>query len=327
MEKIIKHRLSLQIQKALEGHIEMMSNNRRSATCYGKKSGTPLIQYDTEQGAQSGAAYVLERYGNSMVPYQCDVCNSWHLSPMDRSVAHSITCYGKVSGKILTQYDTNHGAQSAAAYVLEEHGKKMVPYQCQRCQFWHLSPIERQTEHTSWSCSCVGENNHSKDCYKSKSDAECRAQILKEDMGKILNVYRCPETDCIWHLTKKDPQQYAASKRSKTCTNREGGYRMEYDTEDYALRGANHAQKNHGGGHLSAYLCSSCGKWHIGSIETGTQSFTGRKSTTCTNKKGGYRMEYDTEEEAKGGVNYTRERYGRDVLAYLCSSCDKWHIG
>ena len=46
-----------------------------------------------------------------------------------------------------------------------------------------------------------------------------------------------------------------------------------------------------------------------------------------TNKEGGYRMEYDTEEEATDGVNYTRERYGRDVLAYICSSCDKWHIG
>ena len=56
-----------------------------------------------------------------MVPYLCEVCNLWHLSPMDRSVAHSITCYGKVSGKILTQYDTNQDAKSTAAYVLEEH--------------------------------------------------------------------------------------------------------------------------------------------------------------------------------------------------------------
>lgn len=102
--------------------------NRRSSTCYGKASGTLLTEYDTEQDAQSGAAFVLERYGKSMVPYQCDECRFWHLSPMmDRRVVHSSSCYGKVSGKALAQYDTKHDAQSAAANVLKEHRKKMVP--------------------------------------------------------------------------------------------------------------------------------------------------------------------------------------------------------
>ena len=103
---------------------------------------------------------------------------------------------------------------------------------------------------------------------------------------------------------------------------------MEYDTEGEALKGAVHARERHGN-ELSAYLCSLCGKWHVGSSARSNAggSFIGRKSTTCTSKHGTYRMEYDTEEEALNGVNYTWERYGREVSAYLCSTCDKWHIG
>ena len=246
-----------------------MSQNRRSSTCYGKASGTLLTEYDSEQDAQSGAAFVLERYGKSMVSYQCNECRFWHLSPMmDRRVVHSSSCYGKVSGKALAQYDTKHDAQSAAANVLKEHRKKMVPYKCQGCCFWHLSPIERQTKHSSWSCSCVDESGSDKDCYKSKADAQRRAQILKKEMGMHLNVYCCPETEeddyvCIWHLTKKDPQQYAVSRKSTSCTNAQGSYRMEYDTEDDATDGAKHAYERYGR-EFSAYLCLSCGKWHIG---------------------------------------------------------------
>ena len=68
-------------------------------------------------------------------------------------------------------------------------------------------------------CMCKDENGQSKDCYKSKEDAQRRSQILKKEMGANLYVYQCPETDkdyfdCIWHLTKKEPQQFTASRKS-----------------------------------------------------------------------------------------------------------------
>ena len=308
-------------------------NTSHSSTCYGKISGKPLTQYDCYYKAMCAAAYVSEEHGKEMDPYQCEQCGLWHLSPIDRNVSHSSSCYGKISGKALTQYDCYYKAMCAAAYVSEEHGKEMVSYKCERCQLWHLTPIERQTEHTNWSCMCKDENGQSKDCYKSKEDAQRRAQILKKEMGANLYVYQCPETDkdyfdCIWHLTKKEPQQFTASRKSTTCTTKQGTYRMEYDTKEEALRGAVHARERHGN-ELSAYLCSLCDKWHIGSSATSNAggSFIGRKSTSCTSKHGTYRMEYDTEEEALDGVNYTWERYAREVSAYLCSTCDKWHIG
>ena len=151
----------------------------------------------------------------------------------------------------------------------------------------------------------MDENGSDKDCYQSREDAQRRARILKKELGVTLNVYSCPETEedvsgCIWHLTKKDPQQYATGRKSTTCTNKEGDYRMEYDTESDAWNGAEHVRERYGR-EVSAYECSSCGKWHIGDF---TPSFTGRKSTTCRNKQGSFRTEYDTEEEAMNGANY-----------------------
>ena len=154
-----------------------------STSCYGTKSGKPLTEYLNEHDAKSGAAYVLERFGSSMFPYQCDKCGLWHLSPIDRNTSHSSTCYGKISGKTLTQYDCYYKAMCAASRVSEEHDKEMVSYKCERCQLWHLTPIERQTEHTNWSCMCKDENGQSKDCYKSKEDAQLK--FSRRKWGRI----------------------------------------------------------------------------------------------------------------------------------------------
>ena len=128
----------------------------------------------------------------------------------------SKTCYGKISGKPLTEYNTEKDAQSGSTFVLERYGQLMVPYQCDTCLLWHLSPIERQTEHTNWCCLCVDENGQSKDCYNSMEDAQRRAQILKNETGVYLNVYQCPEIDKDYSGT--------ANRKSTTCTNKQGTY-------------------------------------------------------------------------------------------------------
>ena len=82
------------------------------------------------------------------------------------------------------------------------------------CNLYHLSPQNRQTEHSSLDCNCVDENGHSKEGYKSKMDAKRRADILWKETGRKLNIYCCPEAasreDC-WHLTKKDPILHQAT--------------------------------------------------------------------------------------------------------------------
>jgi hypothetical protein len=76
---------------------------RESRSCFGKASGTRLKEYHSEEEATGAASFVLEKYGNQMVPYQCKDCQSWHLSPADRHTKdfkvtrQSKGCYGKVS--------------------------------------------------------------------------------------------------------------------------------------------------------------------------------------------------------------------------------------
>ncbi len=105
----------------------------------------------------------------------------------------SKTCFGRNGA--LTQYDNKYDAQEGAKYANEKHGRNLIPYECQKCKFWHLSPKERQTpsEHCEF-CD--------KALYPSEEDAKNRAAIIYKEQGKRLTTYECPHQDG-WHLTSK----------------------------------------------------------------------------------------------------------------------------
>ena len=197
----------------------------------------------------------------------------------------SNSCYGRVSGKLLMEYDTMHEAQEGATHVQERYGHSMVPYQCQQCSFWHLSPMDRQTEHSPWACDCLDERGCRKDGYQSKKAAEQRARILYQVRGQVLNVYLCPDAQAcgvtnLWHLTKQEQyednsnddyyghctsttSQNSHGRRSTQCRNRQGEYRMEYDDEYAAENAAKYVLERHGT-QVEPYVCGSCGMWHLG---------------------------------------------------------------
>ncbi|KAL3902853.1 MAG: hypothetical protein SGARI_005647 [Bacillariaceae sp.] len=201
-------------------------------------------------------------------------CWYWHLAPAASEDCYcnayqsrnqrnappreSTSCFGKASGTRLKEYDSE---QAAAQYVLANYGNKMVPYKCEDCRYWHLSPADRQTEHSSVSCSCVDEHGSRKDGYNSKEDAQRRAEILLEEGGRRLNVYRCPDFLSVWHLTKKEPTRFVGRK-SPTCRNLKGEFRMEYDTEDDGLMHAAEILEKYGR-EVFPYECSECLKWHL----------------------------------------------------------------
>mmetsp|Transcript_28389 Transcript_28389/g.69089 ORF Transcript_28389/g.69089 Transcript_28389/m.69089 type:complete len:299 (+) Transcript_28389:321-1217(+) len=298
----------------------MSGSHRKSRSCYGRATGKPLTEYDTAEDAFEGSTYVLERYNQDMHPYKCNTCDYWHLAPVPsdaRSASSrtttttttsiprdSATCRARISGKILKEYDSEQEAQSSAVYLFERYGygggnsnEMMVPYKCHDCLFWHLSPPDRQTKHSSYTCSCVDENGRPKDGYNTKEDAKQRSRILRNETGQRLYVYQCPEmialtgsfSDdndecCCWHLTKNEPiattreqesnsTATAAStsrgRKSTQCTNRQGNFRMEYDCEEDAMSGAQYVFERYNNGDqnhllLSAFQCRSCQKWHIG---------------------------------------------------------------
>lgn len=113
----------------------------------------------------------------------------------------SDTCTGRVSGEPLTEYASEAEAREAAEWVREEHGRRMRPYSCRRCGGWHLGLADRHTP--SHSCSwCQGRDGRTKATYRSESDAERRADIIRREQGVDLRAYECPHGSG-WHLTKE----------------------------------------------------------------------------------------------------------------------------
>ena len=94
----------------------------------------------------------------------------------------SETCVGKKSGKPVTEYDSQREAQEGADHANSTYGQDLVPYQCDRCSLWHLSPASRQTP--SSQCGyCTGSDGKPKESYGSAEDAQRRAEILRQEQG------------------------------------------------------------------------------------------------------------------------------------------------
>ena len=113
----------------------------------------------------------------------------------------SKTCFGK-NKKPLSEFYSESDAQEGAEYANNEYKQNLVPYRCQKCHWWHLSPEGRQTP--SSKCShCTDRNGVSKDLYVTKKDAERRAELSYRERDIRLDVYEC-EYSSGWHLTKRD---------------------------------------------------------------------------------------------------------------------------
>ena len=107
----------------------------------------------------------------------------------------SKTCFGKMTGKPLTEFPNGMEARQAATHENTVGGNTFafVPYECDTCGKWHLSPSSRQTP--SVPCRYCG-----KDLYATREVAQRRADISRKERGIQLSVYSCGDG---WHLTKR----------------------------------------------------------------------------------------------------------------------------
>ena len=122
----------------------------------------------------------------------------------------SSSCFGKRTGEPLTAYHTEREAKEGADYANSTYGNNLVPYKCNNCRLWHLSPEDRQTP-SSICSSCTDSYGSHKDLYHSEAIAERRAAILLKERGILLRVYPCPYRNG-WHLRK------AKSNKSRSRT-------------------------------------------------------------------------------------------------------------
>jgi len=112
----------------------------KSPICRGRKTGRPLTEYDSEQEALEGAEYARRRYGNEMVPYRCETCGKWHLSPADRRTPSYPCPYCRgADGKSKESYLTEEDARRRARILRREQSARLRVYPCPHGQGWHLT--------------------------------------------------------------------------------------------------------------------------------------------------------------------------------------------
>lgn len=113
----------------------------------------------------------------------------------------SETCFSSHDKKPLSFFISKEEALDSAKYAKKRYGSRLFPYQCDKCNLWHLSPKNRDTK--SEDCGqCRDRNGRLKQLYVSKYQAQKRADILFKENGILLDVYSCPYQNG-FHLTKK----------------------------------------------------------------------------------------------------------------------------
>lgn len=111
----------------------------------------------------------------------------------------STSCRGR-NGKPLKSFETEEEALEQVIYVKATHGNEVKAYKCNICNEWHLAPKDRVTP--SKKSECLDSKGKFKQLYPTEESAKRRAEILLEEQGKKLYVYRCLYCNG-YHLTHK----------------------------------------------------------------------------------------------------------------------------
>jgi hypothetical protein len=218
-----------------------------------------------------------------MTPYLCPTCGKWHLAPKQNIAARataaitgrkttSRTCYGKQTGKPLTEYDSLTAAEQGAEFVGERYGNYMTPYLCPTCGKWHLAPKQNIAARATAaitgrkSTSCLGrESGEAVTEYDSLEDAEDAADYANETFHtgtNILSAYLCRECHR-WHLSPRDRQTECSHWCDARCTGSDGqlkdAYASFYDANKRAEILTEERRVS-----LYPYQCPfNAGSWHL----------------------------------------------------------------
>lgn len=112
-------------------------------------------------------------------------------------IHESQTCFGKISGQPLKQFNTLADAQEAANSITIN---ETYPYQCSKCGYYHLAPKSSKINVVRNACSCRDSQNRPKCLYLTKEDAEKQLIKSQNENHVKLRIYECSEHKG-FHLT------------------------------------------------------------------------------------------------------------------------------
>lgn len=114
-------------------------------------------------------------------------------------------CFGLMSGKPVTSYESEEEALAGINYIKDNYKKSvpMVSYKCSKCGFYHIVPKSRQIE--SALCGCKDSNGEALQLFDTRKAAKIKADKSRKANDVQLYVYPCPNSTG-FHLTDKEPE-------------------------------------------------------------------------------------------------------------------------
>lgn len=107
-----------------------MTNGRLSKNCVGRDD-KPVKEFNTQIDAYEGANASSI---SGLVPYECNKCSKWHLSPKDRITPSKLCPNCKKEA-----YETEQFAHKRALFIKRERGINLTVYECECGNGWHLT--------------------------------------------------------------------------------------------------------------------------------------------------------------------------------------------
>ena len=112
-----------------------------SETCFNKKTGTPLKQYNSYDDAENSASRITDI---QLYPYKCERCSFYHLAPLESKInvsKNGCSCKDR-NNKQKYLYLTEEDAEKQRLKSQIENHVLLKVYKCKEGKGFHLTHID-----------------------------------------------------------------------------------------------------------------------------------------------------------------------------------------
>lgn len=114
-------------------------------------------------------------------------------------------CFGVMSGKPLTSYESEEEAIEGVNYIRDNFNNSvpMDYYECSKCGFYHIIPKSREKEIEL--CGCKDQDGDDLQLFDTRKSAKIKSDKLRKQDGIQRYIFPCPNS-AGFHITDKDPE-------------------------------------------------------------------------------------------------------------------------
>jgi hypothetical protein len=318
-----------------------------SQTCFittdtkGTKRTKALAEYKSKHDAKEGAKYVFDRFGGSdVVPYQCQTCHLWHLSPWpSRSETRLPVLLNKPFSNLQS---TNSGGVDVCLPTSTapsgKAGTKTTKMLSIRTDHAGLEPDAPQEEKQAHSHSHKGRqaapttiNINTQANYPQTSRRLAPTKVKVKAKANT-------STSAISH-DYQATTAITATLKSKTCFGHHSGAPLtQYATRLEAQEASKTLAARHNDGDsdglglgLVPYKCrnSKCRHWHLTPRDRQTPNVSSRLICDCVDSSGvRHKNAYLTRTDALRRAEISLQEKGQKLWVYSCNegAVTVWHL-